>query len=244
MDYRISGREVAIQVKFVVDGDFVTPDTSSVRYTLYDETNAEDGVYTNINPAVTSPATSLLIKLVANSNTLGVGAAMERRNLVVTFTYQTASYTLEFPYLLVPAIALAIGPKQVRTLLAVSDLELPDTEINLRQAYWDVANDISETTGQDDLDEMLEGSTADTAVANRAIALKCALGLIPTMPMRVMVSEEGEGKSFTRARVDWKAMGDMLAADYGRVMVALGVTDIVTQDLLILSDETDPVTGA
>lgn len=244
MDYRVTGREVAITAKFVVDGDYITPDASSVKYTLYRADGSADPVYTNITAAVTSPATSVLIKTVANSNTLASGAKMERRNLVVTFTYATQSYTLEYPYLLVPVISLAVGAREVRTVLGVNDLELPDTDIDLRQAYWDVARDIDEDTGEDDLDEMLEGATSDTVVANRAIVLKCALGLIPTMPLRVMTSEEGEGKSFTRGRVDWTALGDRLSAEYSRSLELIGATDAVTQDILVLTEETDPVTGA
>jgi hypothetical protein len=243
MDYRVSGRDVSINVKFAVDGDYVTPDAASVRYWLYDNDDVADPVYTNVAPSVAAGATSVTLKFVAASNTLGVGIKSSRRLLLVNFTYNTQPFTIEIPYTIVPGVPTACSAKDVRDVLGATEVEVPDSIISLREAYWAVADDIDSETGEDDLNESLTAGGRETTMANRAIVLKAALAIVPTMALRVTVSEEGEGKSFTRQRVDWNAVGARLSSEYTK---ALGIVNPVVEEtpsLLVLSTEGDPVTG-
>jgi hypothetical protein len=65
-------------------------------------------------------------------------ARYEKRTLITKFSSGGIPYTVSMRYRLVPFLNLEIGPENVRKFVGVNPRELPDDEIDLTRAYFDI----------------------------------------------------------------------------------------------------------
>ena len=65
-------------------------------------------------------------------------ARYEKRTLITKFSSGGIPYTVSMRYRLVPFLNLEIGPENIRKFVGVNPRELPDDEIDLTRAYFDI----------------------------------------------------------------------------------------------------------
>jgi hypothetical protein len=87
-------------------------------------------------------------------------------------------------YRLVPFLNLEIGPENVRNFVGVNPRELPDDEIDLTRAYFDIETQVTQPV----LELMLAGAPAERKSANNAIlatvVIECILAQAACGPGR------------------------------------------------------------
>lgn len=195
----LQGRDVNLKVDFTVDGEPVSPDENTVSYSLYGNNGTVISGQENVSVSVGASATEASISLLAANNTLAAGLDIERRILLVTYDYVGQTRTETLAYRIHKLLNTSAAPEQVRAALGVSEQELPDSDIDIVSAYFELADE----TGATDLEEALASGTRLAAAADEAITLTAALQVIPSLRLRALQSRESDGSAASRfAKLD------------------------------------------
>jgi hypothetical protein len=234
---------VNIYVEFIVDGEFATPDASSTSYTVYMNDGSAHGTIANVPLSVAAGATGANVRLVTTDIiTKDAAKKSERRLLSVAFKVGGRQYTAELPFVLVDAHNLSISPADVRSYLGVNEVQLPDRDIDLVEAYWAT----EDVVGASNLATALSAGTRVTSWANKAVLYAAALHVIPSLRLRLFKEETQETATLIRDKVDWQKLTKDTSELFSQAVknaVPAAVTS-VTPNLLLVTTETDPVTGA
>lgn len=239
MQVFLSGADVALPIQFAHNGEPFVPDEGSVRWQLRGHAGQ-----------VISPEVTLLgvidtvaeITVPAADNTLAADARREKRTALVTGRRGGFPFTLRVQYLLTGFLNTTIGPDDVRIFTGLDSNTLPDAEIDVTAAFFDVADAVT----YDTLDAAL-GSTdgARERSANRAILAQAVLNLMPSMAARISKAESDGTTSIERFPVDLLALearaNDMLT---GALNTLAPVATAVERTLIAVTPRTDPLTGA
>jgi hypothetical protein len=239
MSYQLPNTDVPLFIEFRSDGEFVIPDANTVRWTVRESSGVPVSGYNNVSvPGITTTQTTLTV--LAASNVLPGGAEVLTRFVEVNFTLIGVPQVMRFDYKLHTWIPMTVVPADVRAVYGVREKELPDSDIDLLQAYLDLKGKYP-TFGT-----FLTDTTGLAGYANRALALKAALNVLPSMPVRTMKEESLSNAGQIRATIDWEALGLKLQAQLDDLLeTTLEVTSEYTvAPVFLLTNPTDVITNA
>lgn len=242
MDWRDSGVDHSFLLEFRKDGEFVIPDTNSVRITV----RGADGVaFSGFNPLSPSGivTSSYLLTIPQAVNTMGVGALTERRFVRYAFTSGGTPVSQELWYGLRAFVPLTVGPQDVRAIFGVRDTELPDNSVDTFQAYLDL---LQRYPG---LAAALTAVDGRAEYANRAIAVKTALTVFPSLPVRALKEESLANAGQIRANIDWEKIESDLITQLDELLeLQLGLEPaaetLAPSVIFLVTSPTDPITNA
>lgn len=237
-NWNLSGQALSLYLEFKKDGEFVQPDPGSLYLTIRNHQGAPiSGFNKAIQPNVNG--TTLLLNIPDTVNVVSSGR--ETRFVRMDFTYGGLPLFIETRYKLTSFIPITAMPSDVRNLLGVREKELKDEEVDLYEAYFKL------TSVAPALLTALQASDDRSMYANRAIALKAAIDLIPSMPVRTLKEESLNNASAIRASIDWELLAAQLSgqlSDSLDLIVENAVVDVSFSPIFMVTSPTDPVTNA
>lgn len=234
--YFIAGEDVNIVLPFLVDGpngpDYVVPDAGSVSYTVRGHTGQPIAGATNVSVPTDADDTQVSVNIgfPINNKT----RQFERRSVEYRWVVAGRAYGREFSFFLTDRLIFDATPAEVRERLGVNASELPDHEVDLVAAYYQLGAQIGATTLADKLAE----GTYETIKANRALVLVEALRLLPSLRLRAAKAETSGSEGFTRYDIDWDALEKALKDELGKQVELLGTSSGGV--VFMLSAQTDP----
>lgn len=203
--------------------------------------SATGAVLANGVAAVPVGAISINLPIAAGLNTLLPGSLFASRDVEWSYTIAGAVVNDEARYSIEARPPYGASNSGVRAKLGVENKDLPDADISLISAYVAFRDIVT----ADRLSALTD--EADLLSVRNAIEAQAALNLIPTMAVRVAVSEDSGTNAYKRQAVDWSAIAESLAG-----IVSAGVLAVFpaydpspTGALFILATpSTDPITGS
>lgn len=189
----------------------------------------------SVTPSV--GAVSVLITVDATHNTRSPTDPL-RITRKLSWSYTTGGQTRAGveTYFVEGGLPFPATPSGVRNLIGFPDHNLPDSEISLVEAYWQVqglAGEASLATyeGQD--------GPASTKIA-RAIEASAALSLFSSLPLRLADKESSGTDSYTRSKADWEALRRDLQTKVDDALAMIANDDLrETGDIFVLTQPVD-----
>ena len=240
MPWAQANRDLLVTLTFVEPAGKtpIQPDPGSVVLSVY----ANDGTPLAGFDAVAQPnpaGTSIDVLVPGASNAIASGLTLENRFIEVLYRYQGNPQQLQYNYSLSQRIPMTVTSDDVRGLLGVTVDELPDSDINLLEAYYTL------NIGADIL-PYLTGGTAKALTANRIIALNAAILLAPSLPQRLLQSQKSEDSSASRfSNAHGYKLVETLYQEFNASIQDL-LSDVITfttPTLFAVTVPTDRVTG-
>lgn len=240
MLWHLSGEDLTLRFDFLSEGALVVPDADSISLTLRDHQGALIAPY---NPELhPSAGTSLEVVISGASNTLALADTVESRFVTLTYRVNGVPRTIRNNYKISEFLPISATPVDVRNLLGLIEDELPDDEVDLYQAYYQLLMDNA------GLSAALGATTVANLLANRAIALQAALLLAPGLPARFGQRSTSADQEFTRfANLKVDELVEKLEAELETTlaeMAAPGEVEVVSPTRFLIAPRTDPITGA
>lgn len=237
MNWQLSNKACTLYVEFKKDGEFVIPDAGSIKFTL----RSNPGTVLVNAAAVPDPASTVTTVVVSQANNTITAGTVESRYGLIEFTFGTQPLTAELTYRLSDFLPLTAKPELVRRLLGVRYGELPDNDIDLYESYYDLLRSYST------LATALVTTDTRAMNANRAVALHCALSLIPSMPTRAAKQDSLNNATLLRQTIDWDAIQAKLQGELADALAGLDLvvsTVVSAPSLFVLVTPTDVITNA
>lgn len=231
-----ANQNVTLTVDFLVDGDFVMPDTATI--TLRDNAGAVIAGWDHID-LTPSGYTSTTVIIPAADNQIAVEKMYESRFAVIDFTVQGTAHQRMISFKLMDFVPMTATPADVRREFGLDESELPDADVDLPSAYFQLTNRFPLV-----FPAALTLGTHLTLSANLAIVLQAALNLVPSLMFRAGKSFKSEESQFQRNNADFEALRRDLSNRLATELATLTETSSVAVSSLVLSNPTDPVTGA
>jgi hypothetical protein len=191
--------------------------------------------------AVADDAVSVNILIAASMNTLAPGSLFASRDVEWSYTIGGLVVNDEVRYSVEARAPYGASNSGVRTKLGVEAKDLTDADISLISAYVSFRDVVT----ADRLSALVD--EADMLAVRNAIEAQAALNLIPTMAVRVAVSEDSGTNAYKRQAVDWGAIAESLAGivSAGVLAVFPGYDPSPVGALFILATpSSDPITGS
>lgn len=236
----LTGADVAIDVLFDDGEDTLVPDVGSVTYTLY----GHDGSVLDTGPVTTTTSTTeVAINLDAANLTAPEG--LENRTLVVLYQTDGASRQIQIPFRLAAFVPIPVTADDARALIGVSRSELPDSEVDLLTAYYDVVDD----QGTDVVSAALVAKDSSNRALARAICVMALLNLLPSFQQRILQAVKGNTAEKSRfSKIDFDALTAWLEDLYDQAAAVLTPVTVATFGLgttaVLSTRATDPITNA
>lgn len=234
------GKDYNYKIDFIVDGDFVSPDSASV--TLTNNAGTVVGSIQDTPVTIPSGATSALFTVPGSANTKTL--AYELRYLTVTFIYQGKTYQIRDFYAIRDSLRLPITYDDVRALSGLSNAALPDERIDLLLAYSQVQLELPDLN----LDNLLATGSAQIPYLQQAVALKAAINSTGVLELMVFQSEQADNTLYKRfATMDFADIGLRLSNLYRFAIAQLSgetIDSAINGPIFVVVTGDDPVTGA
>ena len=187
-------------------------------------------------------AVSVEVTVGVVGSTLGVGSNVDYRTFEWTYEVGGAPVSVSKQVRIENLPPFGANRDGVRSKLAVSEVDLPDDEIFLMNAYVSLRNE----TGAAEFDAVTRSEYNDKVLKDGIEAI-AALSHIATMQVRVARQEASESNSFQRQNVDWAKVKDELEDLVGRaydlVQPNVSADDDFTPLLVIATPAVDNFTG-
>lgn len=232
------GADITIVVPFLLEGEPFIPEEDSVTYVLRDNDGsvADSGALspgaTDVQVAVTTDAAD---------NALAVDKRFEKRTLIVKATANGLPWETRVIYRLSAWLNTTVTPSDVRGYLGAEIPELPDSAIDLWEAYMAVETAVTKTT----LDAALVAGTAVERAANKAILARAVLDIIPSLAARLLQSHTDGTIKAERAKMDLKLLADKARGDLSGAIDTLTNRSVTAYPMLVFATpDVDVITGA
>lgn len=212
-----SGLALSIPVLFTVGH----PD-GAVNWRLYGTTGT---LLTSGAAVVPADAVSINLPIASAMNTLATGSLYGSRDFEWDYTVGGFVVNGEQRYTIEARAPFGVSHDGVRAKLGVELKDLPDSDISLIRGYIAFRN----VVGADDL-ALITDDAAMLSIRD-AIEAQVALSLIPTMAVRIAVSEDSGTNAFKRQEIDWTAVAESLSAT-------------ISDGILVVIPDYDPLAGA
>lgn len=241
MNWHLDNKASSLYVEFLSDGEFVVPDAGSIFLTL----RGNDGEIVAGYDSLALPDTTLSTMTWTVPQAVNVIGAVDFETRYVRVDFKSGGKPLvaEQVYKLGPFLPISAKEAEVRALFGVRELELPDSDIDLRAAFYLLKEDYPEAMATS------LSATATSWWANRAIVLMAAQQVGPSLPVRALKQEDLNNASQIRANIDWERINGAILSEFSIVMNKLQEAASVTgggslSPLLVVSLPTDPITNA
>lgn len=229
-----AGADVTLNFDFIVDGEYVVP--ASANYSF----RGHNGVVVGSTTNLTDLSTSASITVPAVNNVLATGSLYENRYVLVTFVHEGRTHTLVQNYKLTNFVPITATADDVRRLTGLAVNELPDDDIDIMSGYFYLYDAYGT-----DFSNQLVATTYKNRLANEAIALRAALDVVISFPLRVPQSVKSEDAQFIRtAKIDWSGMEREIRRQLQEKITAVISVEETTVEVFSVSSPTDPFTGA
>lgn len=240
MNWFQAGEDLTFDIEIIVNGVPSQPDEGTVTFSVR---NQSGQVIAGLNQQpITVPGTTASIRVPADANALADGSDTESRFVTLSYIAGGQSRQQRAAYSLHPFLPIEASEDAVRSLLGISSDELPDDDIELVPAYYDLLAE-----NGDVFRDAFTSTNMLRGHANRALAARAALDSVPSLQLRIFQSRTSENSSFGRfAAVDFERLKsdlrDQLAAALKSVTAP--TTSVVIPTLFVVSSPTDVVTNA
>jgi hypothetical protein len=232
-----AGEDLTFDIEIIVDGVPAQPDDGTVTATVRDQSGA---VLAGLDhKPITVPGTTASILVPAGAN--AIAGDTESRFVTLSYIASGQSRQQQASYALYPFLPIEASADAVRGLLGVSRDELPDDDIELVPAYYDLKAD-----NGDAFANAFTATDRKRQQANRALALRAALDALPSLQLRVFQARQYENATFTRFQaVDFAQLRDDLTAQLKLALNGVASNTTITYPtLFVVSIPTDPVTNS
>lgn len=244
MDWKLASSTVTLPIEFMVEGDYVIPDSESIKLTLRNTTGS---VIAGFNALLLDDVSgsTMALTIPPEANSLGSGATFEARFVRIDFKVQGLPYAVQAVYRIAPFLPIQATKQEVRDLIGAQYNELPDSAIDLVGAYYTLMVEHADV-----LPQALTATGTAAMAANKALALQAAIDTAPSWPMRLVVTESQDTTQYRRPKVDFAKLRDSLEAQLVAqlALMAALVNDasnaISPLTLLVLTSPTDVITNA
>lgn len=234
-DYFLEDEDVLVYVPFIINDEYVVPDTDSVTYTLRDNDGTAVTGQIDIPVSTGASQTSISITIDAAYNTKDAEKYFENRILNVKGTSDAKPFNLNFLYRLTEALPVLLDPENVRNILGVSLSELPDADIDVYKNYFTLLDQYG-----DDFKTALVSGGPPALFSEAAIYLSTAKILIPSLKLRVAQLETDGVVRFSRfANIDWEALSDEISEQLVEAIENVGVATVEALELGEFGSSTD-----
>jgi hypothetical protein len=231
----LAGTDITLAVPLLRDDEPFVADAGSINLELRGHTGA-----VLVNWALSGQTdTVALVPIGAINNALSGGRKTEKRTLIVSGTVDNKPFSIPVVYRLIGFLNLAVGPADVRSFVGVSPSELPDADIDMVAAYFDVGEKLTLTV----LDAALAGDEVDERSANKAVVAQAVLNLIPSLQLRLTKSEADGALKTERFPVDLEKLRRVAALELDAAVTTLSGRTLTGYQPLIFTDRTDPFLG-
>jgi len=236
----ITGEPALVAVPLARDGEPFLADDGSLSWVVRDH---EGLIIPGQGGALDAADTQVLVSVPALVNTIAAGRQFEKRFLTVNGTSAAVPFRITIPYRVSEWLNHTVSEDAVRAFIGTDSGELPDVEIDLPAAYYE----ISTLVGGVNLKNALNDGGNLERLANNAIKGQAVLNALPGMQARMSKREEDGVMKVERFQIDFDAIA--LAA---KRLIAAAIRDVGLIDdnasaptLFMLTTPTpDPVTGA
>jgi hypothetical protein len=240
MDY-LTGSGLNLPFRFERDGEPVVPTAGSVTYTVRSHTGTPFPGWEGVPLNVPTNESSVSIQIPAALNETAL--RIEKRFITVAYDLAGMSQQKTFTYRLIPFLTHTVNRDQVRAQLGgISAADLPDHEIDLVSAYFQIEDRLNADT----LTAALVAGTLREITANNAILWQATLDVLPSVKLRINQKEMDGAISIERG--DVTAMLDQLETEIRQKLYAAinNLSGRVQErfSLVTFSTRPDPVTGA
>lgn len=191
-------------------------DAGTVTWTLRDQGGQRMADYTNVVIENEDMLSVVPITIVAAANVKN--QFRESRFIQVMWASDDVNYTLTYPYVICNFLPVRVTPSDVRTLLALNEAELDDSEVDILQAGSLVGDDI----GYSAFMMLLIAGNRRTDMVNQLIAYRAAILLGPSLATRISLNMAVEGNKFSRlGSTDPAAILQALREEYDEIRTVL-----------------------
>lgn len=237
-DWCVSGQGNTVLVEFKKDGEFVIPDPGSIKLTIRSNSGLVVGGYDKQAQVGVLSSTWLLAVPGAVNIT---NEEREARYIIVDFTSGNYPCSFRVSYRLTAFLPIQVLPQDVRTLLGLREEELKDFEVEIYDAYFALLRS-NPALGAN----LVTGNDA-TMYANKAIALKAALLVMPSVPLRAAKQDSLNNATLLRATIDYGKLQAELEGQLSDALANMGSVTAISYaatPLLLLTTPVDPITNA
>lgn len=231
----VAGKDALIRLPFSFEQEPIIPDANSVKLTVRDNAGQVIAGYDRMPLVVESTFYHLTLPSVVNS----IGSTLfETRFLTVEYTAGNVPQVWETSYNLCQYVPLSTSASKVRAYLGVLSDELPDSDIDLHEAYFELLQDFP------DLPTWLTDGGYKQMAANQAISLKAALKAIPSLQLRVLAVDKNDVAEFQRLKnIDFNKLEMALLSQIEKALSTASDSVETVPTLMVVTSPTDPVTG-
>lgn len=241
MQWRLSDQDQAFVLMFLVDGQYVIPDSGSVVASL----RGNDGSLLGGTVATTVSGTQATAVTTSLQNSLPDGKLFEARYLQLDYAVNGVPCVVKHPYRIHKFIPHTVDCDTVRALVGAEFQELPDSAIDVTAAYFSLVNSYGTR-----LSDALVRSDIASIEANNAIALKAAVELCHSLPTRLLQIEKSDTSQAQRSDVDFlKLEEDLKGKLTASLDIITGILEgrdvpVAITTLFSVTKQTDAITGA
>jgi hypothetical protein len=211
-------------------------DAGTVKWTLRDASGTAIGTLMGVTVNNQAEAQTVTIGVEAVAH-----ASLGARFLAVSWKSAGVPRQQFLSYRVTRWFPITCTPDDVRGVLGLNaDAELPDSDIDLAGAVEMVE------VGLPNLLELLADPGVKAAQANRAVVLRTALTLAPSLPLRAAESMSSDSVAFKRfSKANLPSIIADIAAEYGSILQTLrGETEVTPTLFALTTREADPITGS
>lgn len=237
--YVFPGKTLNLKVEFTLGEDPASPEVAA--YVVRDQT----GEVQSATPIdVIDGDTDAWLSVPASIHVLTPGEKYRQHRIDVSYTVANMAIDRSYSYYVVPDLFLAHTANELRTVLGVSPLEIPNNQVEFYRAYID----LSAGRDGDAFIEALTGNDIDLKfAAQQLIFWHTAQLLLPSVRMQSLKSIESETSKMTRMATSTNvgALEDLVAERYLYYLSLIQVSGNASAPTFFIVDSpTDPVTGA
>lgn len=238
MLYIEADQDASFTIPFMVDGDYVTPDVGTTKYTVYDNSGVAIPGLVDQDLTVQADATTAdLTVLAANQSRNSLNTAL--RTIVVRYRFNGFPKTYRLSYTLIPFINCSVTEDDVRASVGLDDGEYPDSDMDIVAAYLR----LGEALGGTILADAFSSGAQRAQDAHSAVLADTALASIPAIRHRASSKRAADGTVQWKAEVNFEALAHDLQAKKDTAMAVMLGTSSASPTLIVIGDRTDPLTG-
>lgn len=242
MRYVYEGEQFRIPIFFRDAFNAIIPDLGSVNLTIYNSEGDPIVEEQNLDP---NGGTHLVYEVTT-------GEALELIPGTIATRYQiTARYTYNgglvegrdtHAYTVIKFAAHGATEEDVRSLLGLTVVEMPNSGVDIDLAYLNTAWDV----GPEAFEEGLKAGDQRSEGCRGAVVARAAQELLPGLRVRLAQEVVDGSRQFARAEVDFKNLSDHVADVYAYNLARLQGAGTGEPPLgnFVLSLQPDPFTGA
>jgi len=225
----LASEDITLIVPFRRDGEPFVADTGTTTY----EVRGQDGTLLDSGSVTVGPAdVAAAVEVPAASN--AISTRFEKRTVIVRGLTGGRPFQARGQYRLTPWMNMSATNDDVRAFIGVGAGELPDTVIDLVDAFLQ----LEERTTQATLEAALASGTSLEIKANDGIVAQAVLNLIPSLHQRISLKESDGPASAQREKIDIAGLRRRASDVLSEAVTAVSGRTVAEQTLVAFAPTT------